>query len=88
VEHPKLVQDDEEQNTGKEITDPQRGASMAETHHNKPGQTNPKHPICPTCGVPMWLVEYSPPKSSDGSPLQTFECKACGSKVTLPIHNF
>jgi len=43
-----------------------------------------KHPICPTCGVPMWMtfVEHIP-----GLPAEDrfhYECKGCDAKRVLP----
>jgi len=63
---------------------PRVGAGMSDTHQNQPEGTKPKHPICPTCDVPMWLVEHRPAGPTDASPRQVFECKVCGSRVVLP----
>jgi hypothetical protein len=57
---------------------------MSDTHQNRPEGTGPKHPICPTCDVPMWLVEYHTAETTDASPRQVFECKVCGSRTELP----
>ena len=42
--------------------------------------TFPEHPVCPRCGVPMWLVEMDP--SSEKTDY-FYECKACEGKLTL-----
>jgi hypothetical protein len=34
----------------------------------------PKHPVCPTCAVPMWLVEMN---STDAGVEYHYECKVC-----------
>ena len=35
---------------------------------------SPKHPLCSTCGVSMWLVEMN---SNDAGVEYHYECKAC-----------
>ena len=60
---------------------------MSDTNQNRPEGNEPKHPICPTCDVPMWLVrvEYRPAGViDDPATRQVFECKVCGSKAVLP----
>ena len=32
-------------------------------------------PLCPTCGVPMWLIRLS--KFEADSDLRTFKCQVC-----------
>ena len=61
---------------------------MSQTDQNPSEGTGPKHPICPTCDVPMWLVQHRPAGSVDEPPRQVFECKVCGSKLVLPISRF
>jgi len=56
---------------------------MSDINQNRPKGTDSKHPICPRCDVPMWLVEYRPGRSSDEQPRQVFLCKVCGSNVVL-----
>jgi hypothetical protein len=46
---------------------------------NKP-PTFPKHPECPNCHVPMWLVAM---QSGSESVEYLYECKACEETVTL-----
>lgn len=38
-----------------------------------------RHPVCPTCGVPMWLIGIA-----DDARQQMFECKVCDGKALLP----
>jgi len=57
---------------------------MSQTDQNPPEGTKPEHPICPTCDVPMWLVQHRPPGPRDEPPRQVFQCKVCGSKLVLP----
>ena len=57
---------------------------MSDTNQDRAEGTEPKHPICPTCDVPMWLVEYRPAGPTDKMPRQVFQCKACGTRVVLP----
>jgi len=43
-----------------------------------------KRPVCPTCGVPMWLAKIV---ISPGHTLQDryyFECKVCTAQAILP----
>ena len=39
------------------------------------------HPICPACGVPMWLVQIEVETTRLDRETHTFECKACGKTV-------
>src|SRR5262249_52094863 len=45
-----------------------------------PPQAFPKHPICPRCEVPMWLVEM---QSSHEKVEYFYECKACEGKMSV-----
>jgi hypothetical protein len=40
----------------------------------------PKHPECPNCHVPMWLVEI---QSSSEKVEYLYECKACENKMSV-----
>jgi hypothetical protein len=40
------------------------------------------HPICPACGVPMWLTHFEPKPTKPSQAKCTFECKACSGSVT------
>ncbi len=47
--------------------------------------STPTHPICPTCGVPMWLTRIE----SAASQMLTeerrhYECKVCDAIAMLP----
>jgi transposase-like protein len=44
------------------------------------GKDFPEHPICPSCGVPMWLVEMS---SSPAGVERLYQCKACDHTILL-----
>jgi hypothetical protein len=47
--------------------------------------SHPKHPRCPACGVPMWLVGVQ--NYVDGNQRRDrlhYECKACEAKAVLP----
>ena len=46
---------------------------------NKPAAF-PKHPECPNCHVPMWLVEM---QSSSEKVEYLYECKACETEATI-----
>ena len=46
---------------------------------NKPAAF-PKHPECPNCQVPMWLVEI---QSSTKKVEYLYECKACEEKMSV-----
>jgi hypothetical protein len=37
--------------------------------------SEPSHPNCPICNVPMWLVKIE--KAESGEELHHFECKVC-----------
>ena len=41
-----------------------------------------RHPKCPLCDVPMWLVRVM--KGDDGGEMHRFECKACGVEAEIP----
>jgi transposase-like protein len=47
----------------------------------------PKHPICPSCAVPMWLVEIN---STPAEVECRYKCKACDRTILLrdgePVH--
>jgi hypothetical protein len=46
----------------------------------------PKHPRCPECAVPMWLIKFE--RHATGNPtltLQHFECKACDATAVVPL---
>ena len=43
-------------------------------------QAFPKHPICPRCEVPMWLVEM---QTSCEKVEYFYECKACEGKMSV-----
>ena len=43
-------------------------------------QPEPLHPLCATCGVPMWLVKIE--AMAAGNCLH-FECKACDGQARL-----
>ncbi len=40
-----------------------------------------RHPRCPSCGVPMWLVKI---EVVDGESMHEFECKAYDAKAVHP----
>jgi hypothetical protein len=42
----------------------------------------PKHPICPSCGVPMWLVQMN---STQPAIEFHYECKVCSHTVLLNV---
>ncbi len=44
-----------------------------------------KHPVCPTCGVPMWLtlIERIPDSPMLKDRLH-YECKVCETKAIVP----
>lgn len=45
----------------------------------------PKHPLCPTCGVPMWLVRLDSPVPGDPTKDKLYyECQACEATAVLP----
>jgi hypothetical protein len=46
---------------------------------NKPAAF-PKHPECPNCHVPMWLVEI---QNSSEKVEYLYECKACEDKMSV-----
>lgn len=48
------------------------------------GCEQPDHPLCPTCGVAMWLVEIERFPGSRYCDRWHFECKACESKAVVP----
>jgi hypothetical protein len=41
-------------------------------------------PPCPTCGVPMWLIEIEHTSSRPPKTMLTFECKACDATAVIP----
>jgi hypothetical protein len=41
-------------------------------------------PLCPTCGVPLWLIEIEHTSSRPPKTMLTFECKACDAKAVIP----
>ena len=49
---------------------------------------DPKHPVCPECGVSMWLTRTE--RIRDGVSMQDnyiYECKACGAaKIASEFH--
>lgn len=44
------------------------------------GKDFPKHPECPSCAVPMWLVEMN--SSPEGVECR-YQCKACDHTILL-----
>jgi hypothetical protein len=44
------------------------------------GEDFPKHPKCPSCAVPMWLVEMI---STHAGIERRYQCKACDSTISL-----
>lgn len=42
-----------------------------------------KHPKCPLCEVPMWLVRIF--RGEDGGEMHHFECKACDAEADVPL---
>ncbi len=57
--------------------------SDGQTHNYDP--PFPKHPACPTCGVPMWLTRI---ERIPGAPALMdrlhYECKICEAKAVIP----
>ena len=54
---------------------------MQRVQPSEPESDYGHHPVCPTCGVPMWLVNAADdPKTRQ----QMFECKVCDGKALLP----
>jgi hypothetical protein len=46
------------------------------------------HPVCPTCGVPMWLTKIMSDPSGDRlHDRYYFECKVCDSLAVLQSLN-
>ncbi len=44
-----------------------------------------KHPACPACSVPMWLVRVAEGVGPDRTQDRLhFECKACGATAIIP----
>jgi hypothetical protein len=41
-------------------------------------------PVCPTCTVPMWLVEVEHLPGPPYTDRLHFECKACDGKAVIP----
>jgi hypothetical protein len=58
-----------------------------QTHSHSPDDdpSSPQHPVCPTCGVRMWLtlIARFPGQSRMKDRLQ-YECKVCEGKAILP----
>ena len=44
------------------------------------GRDFPKHPMCPSCAVPMWLVEVI---SRHAGVERRYQCKACDRTILL-----
>ena len=44
------------------------------------GKDFPNHPICPSCAVPMWLVEMN---SIDSGVQYRYECRVCSRTELL-----
>ena len=44
---------------------------------------NDPHPICPTCDVPMWLIEVR--RSSEDQGHRIYQCKVCDTKLVVPF---
>lgn len=57
---------------------------MTETIIQPNAAPAPKHPRCPDCAVPMWLVKIDRHVSGNatGDRLH-YECKACGAVTTV-----
>ena len=48
--------------------------------------SDPPHPRCPTCGVPMWLTSIQHYADGDRTKDRLhYECKACEGKAILPV---
>lgn len=45
----------------------------------------PTHPLCPSCGVPMWLAEVD--HLGRYQVRAHFECKECETKAVIPSPN-
>ena len=41
------------------------------------------HPICPTCDVPMWLIEVGYSSETEGR--RIYQCKVCNMKLFVPF---
>ena len=41
------------------------------------------HPICGSCGIPMWLTKIELEITTAGNERHTFACKACGQIVEI-----
>jgi transposase-like protein len=45
--------------------------------------SNDPHPICPTCDVPMCLMEVGYSNEDEGH--QIYQCKVCDTKLIVPF---
>jgi hypothetical protein len=43
-----------------------------------------ERPMCPSCGVPMWLSEVRHNPGPHDTDRWHFECKLCGDKAVIP----
>ena len=43
------------------------------------------HPMCPQCGVPMWMIELEHITAEPPKHLARYECKICDAQMVLPF---
>lgn len=58
---------------------------MPQIGGERPPLVPPRHPNCPNCGMPMWLVSIQ--HFADGDPTKDrlhYECKVCEGKAVIP----
>ena len=57
---------------------------MAHFHSIPEPSKVPLQPLCPQCGLPMWLVDIEHPKPGDLTKDKLhFECQVCNAKAVL-----
>jgi rubredoxin len=61
------------------------GKAAMSNEQNIPRETSiPTHPICPTCGVRMWLTRIESAASQMLPERLHYECKVCDAVAMLP----
>jgi hypothetical protein len=53
-------------------------------YRETPQLPDAERPICPQCGVPMWLQGIQDILTAPVAGMLHFECRACGAKAVIP----
>jgi hypothetical protein len=56
---------------------------MSNEPNSEPDNLTAKHPVCPTCGVPMWLTRIENAVSEMVKDRLHYECKVCDATAIV-----